>query len=99
MPNKWIERVKKFSRENNMSYGGAISDPRCKSSYKQPSIGKELEKEQKINELESLNEEVTFKYLLMDIIHTTSITLRTLTFLYRMQGYTPHAPLFLPYFF
>ena len=36
MPNKWIEHVKKFSRENNMSYGCAISDPRCKSSYKQP---------------------------------------------------------------
>jgi SAM-dependent methyltransferase len=34
MPNKWIEHIRKFSRENNISYGCSISDPRCKSSYK-----------------------------------------------------------------
>ena len=34
MSNEWIEHVKKFVRENNMSYGCAISDPRCKASYK-----------------------------------------------------------------
>ena len=33
MSNEWIEHVK-FARENNMSYGCAISDPRCKASYK-----------------------------------------------------------------
>ena len=33
MPNKWIEHVRKFSRENNISYGCAISDSRCKASY------------------------------------------------------------------
>ena len=34
MSNEWIEHVKKNARENNMSYGCAISDPRCKASYK-----------------------------------------------------------------
>ena len=33
MPNAWITHVKKFAQENNKSYGCAISDPACKSSY------------------------------------------------------------------
>ena len=34
MANKWIEHVKKFSKDNNKSYGCSISDPACKNSYK-----------------------------------------------------------------
>jgi hypothetical protein len=33
MSSDWINHVKKFSRDNNMTYGCAISDPRCKESY------------------------------------------------------------------
>tara|TARA_R110002126_G_scaffold102299_1_gene234345 strand:- start:223 stop:612 length:390 start_codon:yes stop_codon:yes gene_type:complete len=33
MVNAWILHVKKFAREHNKSYGCAISDPLCKSSY------------------------------------------------------------------
>ena len=36
MPNAWINHVKQFARENNLTYGCAISDQRCKSSYKKP---------------------------------------------------------------
>ena len=36
MPNNWTNHVKQFARENNLTYGCAISDPRCKSSYKKP---------------------------------------------------------------
>ena len=32
-PNKWIEHVKKFAKDNNLSYGCAISDKRCKDTY------------------------------------------------------------------
>ena len=37
MVNAWILHVKKFALENNKSYGCAISDPLCKSSYKKQS--------------------------------------------------------------
>lgn len=32
--NKWIEHVKQFAAKNNMSYGCAISDQRCKDEYR-----------------------------------------------------------------
>ena len=60
MPNKWIEHVKKFSKENNIAYGCAISDPKCKASYKKSPIGKEKEKEQNIKDLELQYKEETF---------------------------------------
>ena len=33
MTNLWIEHVKKFSKENGLSYGCALSMPECKASY------------------------------------------------------------------
>ncbi len=33
MPSKWIEFVKEWSRENNMSYGCALSKPEMKAAY------------------------------------------------------------------
>ncbi len=33
MANAWIDHVKKWSKENNKSYGCAISDQACKDSY------------------------------------------------------------------
>ena len=33
MPNAWVLHVKKFAQEHNKSYGCAISDPLCKSTY------------------------------------------------------------------
>lgn len=37
MANNWIEHVRNFAKENNMTYSCALSDPRCKQSY-QPTI-------------------------------------------------------------
>jgi|688.fasta_scaffold1471404_1 hypothetical protein len=38
MSNSWIEHVKKFAKDNNLSYGCALTDAKCKSAYnKQPS--------------------------------------------------------------
>ena len=34
MANAWIEHVKKYSKDNNKSYGCSISDPQCKATYK-----------------------------------------------------------------
>ena len=34
MPNKWVEHVEKIAKDNNISYGCAVSDPKCKNSYK-----------------------------------------------------------------
>lgn len=34
MANAWIEHVRKFARENNKTYGCALSDPAAKASYK-----------------------------------------------------------------
>lgn len=33
MPNAWIEHVRKYARDNNISYGCAVSNPECKASY------------------------------------------------------------------
>ena len=33
MVNKWIEHIRKYAKDNNLSYGCALSDPKCKSSY------------------------------------------------------------------
>jgi hypothetical protein len=32
--NPWVEHVKRFAKENGVGYFKAISDPKCKSSYK-----------------------------------------------------------------
>jgi hypothetical protein len=32
--NPWIEHVRKFVKENNIGYFKALSDPKCKSTYK-----------------------------------------------------------------
>ena len=34
MANAWVEHIRKFARENNKSYGCALSDPACRASYK-----------------------------------------------------------------
>jgi hypothetical protein len=34
MVNKWIEHVKKYSKDNNIAYTAALKDSTCKSSYK-----------------------------------------------------------------
>ncbi len=36
MPNAWTNHVKNYARENNLTYGCAINEPRCKASYKKP---------------------------------------------------------------
>ena len=47
MPNRWIEYVKKFARENNMTYGCALSDPVMKAGYKKiPKRTQKAEREQ-----------------------------------------------------
>jgi colicin import membrane protein len=33
MPNKWVEHVKKFARDNNLTYGCALSDPNLRKGY------------------------------------------------------------------
>jgi len=33
MPNAWIDFVKKWSKEHNMSYFNATSNPECKKAY------------------------------------------------------------------
>jgi alpha-L-fucosidase len=32
--NPWVEHVRKFAKENGVGYFKAMSDPKCKSSYK-----------------------------------------------------------------
>ena len=33
-PNAWVEHVKSFALKNNLSYSCALSDKKCKASYK-----------------------------------------------------------------
>jgi hypothetical protein len=34
MTNAWIEHIKKYAKDNNLSYGCALSTPECKNTYK-----------------------------------------------------------------
>jgi len=34
MVNRWVEHIRKFARENNKTYGCALSDPACRASYR-----------------------------------------------------------------
>ena len=34
MTNPWVEHVKKYAKDNNLSYGCALSTPECKNTYK-----------------------------------------------------------------
>jgi hypothetical protein len=41
--NPWVEHIKSFAKQNNLSYGCALSNPKCKQSYKgKKSGGKRL---------------------------------------------------------
>jgi len=33
MVNRWVQHIKKFANEHNLSYGCALSDPQCKATY------------------------------------------------------------------
>ena len=33
MPNAWIEHIKKYAKDNNLSYGCALSSPGCQNTY------------------------------------------------------------------
>ena len=59
MPNLWITHVKNFAKENNKSYGCAISDSACKNSYEKvvKKSKKELREEQRvINQSQARNQ-------------------------------------------
>ena len=59
MPNAWITHVKNFAKENNKSYGCAISDTACKNSYEKvvKKSKKELREEQRvINQTQARNQ-------------------------------------------
>jgi len=34
MANKWVEHIRAFAKKHNLSYGCALSDPKCKETYK-----------------------------------------------------------------
>ncbi len=34
MANKWVEHCKRWSKDNNVKYAVAMSDPECKAAYK-----------------------------------------------------------------
>ncbi len=36
MPNQWIEHVKNYAHQHQMTYGCALSEPGCKASYQRP---------------------------------------------------------------
>ena len=40
MSNAWIEHVKKYAKDNNLSYACALSTPDCKNTYNKPSTSK-----------------------------------------------------------
>lgn len=60
----WTDHVKKWAKENNKTYGCAISDPRCKASYRSGDVAsareKVVESVQKIRRIPSQFEPINF---------------------------------------
>lgn len=57
---RWIEFVKQWAKDNNTTYGCAMSDPKLKEAYykKHPKQSKEQKKEQKNKEQKDLEDKV-----------------------------------------
>ena len=52
MPNRWVDYVKKFAADNNLSYGCALSKPECKETYRAKyGVTKKLTKKQNIEKM------------------------------------------------
>lgn len=61
MPNMWIEHVKKFAKENGLSYGCAMSKPNLKDGYV-PSV-KMTSKEKKQKKVDDMNKTIVSSLL------------------------------------
>jgi hypothetical protein len=59
MPNPWVEHIKEFAKKTGKTYGCALSDPECKSSYKSkketPIKVKDTKNNKPFNKTEYLN--------------------------------------------
>ena len=52
MPNRWVDHVKQFAADNNLSYGCALSKPECKETYRAKyGVTKKLTKKQNIEKM------------------------------------------------
>jgi hypothetical protein len=52
MPNRWVDHVKSFAAQNNLSYACALSTPDCKDSYRAKyGVTKKLTKKQNIEKM------------------------------------------------
>ena len=50
--NRWVEHVRKFATDNNLSYGCALSKPECKETYRAKyGVSKKLTKKQNIENM------------------------------------------------
>jgi hypothetical protein len=45
MTNPWVEHIKKYAKDNNISYGCALSTPECKNTYRKHSSKPKQKKE------------------------------------------------------
>jgi hypothetical protein len=53
MPNRWVEHIRKFAKDNNMTYSCALSDPNIRDGYiPAPKKGKKGKKEVEFEKLE-----------------------------------------------
>lgn len=62
--NRWVEHVRKFASDNNLSYGCALSKPECKDSYRAKyGVSKKLTKKQNIEKMgaEDVNVKLVIK--------------------------------------
>jgi hypothetical protein len=52
MPNRWVDHVKSFATQNNLSYACALSTPDCKETYRAKyGVSKKLTKKQNIEKM------------------------------------------------
>lgn len=52
MPNNWVNFVKQFAADNNLSYGCALSKPECKEQYRAKyGVSKKLTKKDNIQKM------------------------------------------------
>jgi hypothetical protein len=68
MPSKWIEFVKKWAKDNNITYGCAMSKPECKNAYHKKYDTQKYQRERKEKESEQMGAEEHFDFITANVL-------------------------------
>ena len=84
--NKWVLHVKKFAKDNNLSYGCAISNKQCKETYNK--VSKKTNKEKQKEKYEQVTNSI-INGLIQKIKNSTNLDNDRPTLIMRYNTLSP----------